>query len=81
MPAPTPTTDTERLDALERDAVFVAAVALVERLSLIHHDVRYLGVWQCAQVHLGPYTGPKYEAELAALRQAIDKSLLAKEGV
>lgn len=59
-------TDTERIRELEEKAS-----ALVAKLRLIHGDGRYLAVWQIAQNHIGPYSGPQYEAELAALDAAL----------
>jgi hypothetical protein len=48
-----------------------AAQALVGRLDVVHNDYRYTGVWQLAQLHNGPYSGPTYTEELAALKQAL----------
>jgi hypothetical protein len=48
-----------------------AADALVTKLHAVHADGRYSWVWQCAQIHGGPYKGPTYEAELARLSHAM----------
>lgn len=50
-----------------------AARALLARLDEIHADPRYQWVWQNSQIHGGPYTGPKYDAELKSLRRALAK--------
>jgi hypothetical protein len=52
----------------------VAALALVERLAVVHADYRYAGVWQCAQNHIGQYAGPTYTDELRALEDALFNS-------
>jgi len=45
--------------------------ALVAKMDLIHNDPKFVWVWQIAQLHCGPYTGPKYEDELNAARAAL----------
>lgn len=55
------------------DAVVAAAKALVARLDMIEADDRYQSVWLHAYNHGLPYTGPTYEAELQALRAALDE--------
>jgi len=57
-----------------------AARALVEKMHTIHDDLEYKTVWYCAQHHQGPYTGPKYEAELAALEAALTRQSAAGDG-
>lgn len=52
-------------------ALRAAAWALVQKLEGVHASPAYQWVWQCAQLHSGPYQGPTYEAELAALRFAL----------
>ncbi len=32
--------------------------ALVEQLTAVHADPAYRTVWECSQLHLGPYRGP-----------------------
>lgn len=41
---------------------------LADRLDFIHEDPAYRSVWAINQIHVGPYQGPTYEAELAAAR-------------
>ena len=53
------------------DAVRNAASALLEKLLSIHGSSEYQAVWQIAQLHRGPYTGPKYDEEMAALKAAL----------
>ncbi|HSE03749.1 MAG TPA: hypothetical protein VLK35_06295 [Methylomirabilota bacterium] len=48
-----------------------AATALLVKLDAVHADGRYAAVWQISQMHVGPYDGPKYEVEMAALRAAL----------
>jgi len=48
-----------------------AANALVTKLRVVHDDARYERVWHVAQTKLGPYTGPKYDTEMEALRAAL----------
>lgn len=47
------------------------AAALVAKLDQVHADKRFEAVWDTAQAHLGPYTGPSYTAELNALDLAL----------
>lgn len=62
----------ERDDARRRlEAVEGAAKHLVDRLDAVHADARYAAVWHIAQMHVGPYLGPMYAAELNALRTAL----------
>lgn len=56
----------DRIEELE-----AAAVLLIHKLKVVHNDERYLGVWQCAQVHQGPYNGPQYEEELEGLKAVL----------
>lgn len=48
-----------------------AATRFVEKLRLVHADARYQSVWTVAQLHIGPYTGLKYDEELEALKKAL----------
>jgi hypothetical protein len=48
-----------------------ASMTLVGKLKLIHASSAYQSVWECAQNHQGPYKGPQYDKELAALEAAI----------
>lgn len=48
-----------------------AAMSLVGKLKIIHELEEYKAVWHCAQIHRGPYKGPKYDKELEALEAAI----------
>lgn len=47
------------------------AQLLVNKLSVVHADAKYLAVWTCWQLHFGRYTGPTYEAELNDLTAAL----------
>ena len=48
---------------------------LVEKLTLVHDDPRYMRVWEIAQNHTGvPYSGPQYVVELNAARALLDKA-------
>jgi hypothetical protein len=57
---------TARSEAVER-----AAEALRARLDFVHGNSIYMGVWEIAQLHRGPYRGPTYIAELEALASAL----------
>jgi hypothetical protein len=48
-----------------------AAKALVEKLHLIHADPTFQSVWTLSHLRSGPYTGPQYDKELAALEAAL----------
>ncbi len=48
-----------------------AARALVDKLDATHADFRYQFVWRVNQLHVGPYAGPTYTDEMAALRRAL----------
>lgn len=48
-----------------------ALEALVTRLELCHADPDYISVWTISQLHVGPYTGPTYEAELINAKAAL----------
>lgn len=47
------------------------AQGLVDKLELIHQHPSYKGVWQIAHIHHGPYTGPQYAEEFAALKSVL----------
>lgn len=49
-----------------------AATALAARLRFVHQDENYMGVWQLAQAHLGPYQGATYTNELEELEAALE---------
>ena len=57
-----------------------AARALVEKLHAIHAHPAYQAVWFHVHNHGAPYTGPKYEAELAALEAALTRQPVAGDG-
>lgn len=48
-----------------------AATALLDQLSVVHNDGRYMSVWQIAQLHIGQYMGPKYDKEMLALAKLV----------
>lgn len=48
-----------------------AALALVEKLDLIHANPEYQSVWILSANHGRPYAGPTYSEELAALKAAL----------
>jgi hypothetical protein len=48
-----------------------AANALCAKMREIHEDSRYLSVFTLHQLHHGPYAGPNYVDELAALEAAL----------
>jgi hypothetical protein len=49
----------------------IAAQGLVDRLDYIHADPAYKSVWTVSQLHVGPYQGPTYEADLVKLRSVL----------
>lgn len=51
----------------EQDAVAVLK-ALVDRITEVDSHPEYMAVWECAQLHRGPYRGPQYEAEMNAAK-------------
>lgn len=53
------------------DALIEAAVILRQRLSLVHENPLYRGVWATAQNHQGPYNGPTYIDELVLFDDAL----------
>lgn len=53
------------------NALLSAAMSLVGKLKIIHASEAYKAVWVSGQHQLGPYKGPQYDKELAALEQAI----------
>ena len=55
-----------RVAELER-----AATGLVNKLRQVHDSATYQGVWTLAQLHNGPYRGPQYDEELAALASVL----------
>jgi hypothetical protein len=41
---------------------------LVDKMEACHADPKYKSVWTINQIHTGPYTGPNYATELAAVK-------------
>jgi len=54
-----------------RERIEGALRGLVSRLDAIHDDPAYQSVWTVSQLHVGPYRGPTYVAELATARAAL----------
>ena len=50
-----------------------AAAALRHKMREVYADSRYMNVWATAQERLGPYSGPDWIAESAALDAALEK--------
>lgn len=50
---------------------------LIDRLDEIHEHPAYRSVWTINQIHVGPYSGPTYEAELKAARDYLDSLEIA----
>ena len=72
-------TDSERRKAEQRiqalgAAMLAALEALVNQLEVCHNDERFRSVWVLSHLHIGPYSGPKYESELEAAKAAIAKA-------
>ena len=44
---------------------------LITKMDSVHADPRYVSVWGISQMHIGPYDGPEYDAELNAAREAL----------
>lgn len=57
---------------VDMNELYLAALALVEKMDEVGNDPAYLGVWTLAQLHLGPYKGPQYVKELEALKAALN---------
>lgn len=55
-----------------------AAMKLCGKLRIIHGLDEYKAVWHVAQIHRGPYRGPKYDQELEALEAEIEASILSE---
>jgi len=53
---------------------------LTSKMNVVHNSLEYQGVWQVNQIHVGPYTGPRYEGEFHRALQFLS-SLSAEEGV
>ena len=51
-----------------------AALALRDKMQATYEDDRYRAVWECAQIHRGPYTGPTWIAEAAAFDAAASEA-------
>ena len=51
--------------------VYGAAKALRHKMREVYADSRYMNVWATAQERLGPYSGPDWIAESAALDSAL----------
>lgn len=60
-------------------AVVLASRSLVQRLHVVHADAEYKAVWEVAQLHRGPYQGPKYDIELKELESILENSQGADE--
>lgn len=76
---------TATIEQHEINAAFIAAAnpqriielcealeGLIQKLDAVHADPKYMTVWQIAQLHQGPYDGPKYTDELARARRALN---------
>lgn len=50
-----------------------AARTLLDRMDVIHAHPLYRRVWELAQLHGGPYEGPKYQEQVKALREALSE--------
>jgi hypothetical protein len=62
----------EKATKPEKAALLSTALsALVNKLDQIHEDPAYKSVWIIHQMHVGPYRGPTYVAELDAARAAL----------
>ncbi|MBL0304398.1 MAG: hypothetical protein IPQ23_22355 [Cytophagaceae bacterium] len=48
-----------------------AMEALVDRIDFVSQHDEYRAVWECAQLHRGPYRGPTYEHAFNAARAAL----------
>ena len=60
----------------EHDKIKATLKALVERLDFVHETPAYKSVWVINHLHVGPYSGPTYEAELNAAREAVRRLTL-----
>lgn len=49
-----------------------ALEGLIQKLDAVHADPKYMTVWRIAQLHQGPYDGPKYTDEFARARRALN---------
>lgn len=63
-----------------RERIECAAKTFVCKLDSIHDDPAFRSVWAVNQIHCGPYTGPTYTEELAALRQSLTTPAEASAG-
>jgi hypothetical protein len=48
-----------------------ALEALVDRIDFVSQHDEYRAVWECAQLHRGPYRGPTYESAFNAARTTL----------
>ena len=59
--------------ALQPDPFREAVHALVHKMEACHDDPAYKRVWVINQIHAGPYSGPNYATELAAVKSRMVK--------
>jgi DNA repair exonuclease SbcCD ATPase subunit len=65
-------TDAAHDDMREENSRLRAALEkLLNAMETVHADERYKAVWTISFLHIGPYVGPTYVAELEAARAAI----------
>jgi hypothetical protein len=63
---------TERDRLMARVKVLEEALrGLVDRIDEVGEHPEYRAVWECAQLHRGPYRGPQYEREWKNARAAL----------
>lgn len=70
--------EVQRIEIEQLRPIANAAMALRDKLKAIHVDAAYQSVWTVNQLHAGPYRGPTYTDELAALDAALDAIPSAK---
>ena len=55
----------------ENLALLTAASHLLSQIERVNDSPEYQAVWTIAQMHVGPYTGPTYINEMAALQKVL----------
>ena len=67
--------DMLKQSAARETALYESLKALTLKIDDVSKDARYRTVWECAQLHLGPYKGPQYTIEFEAAMRLLEEKL------